>query len=192
LRPFIVLLCGLTGSGKSTLARELSQRLNLPVFSSEQSRNELAGKTGRQPAPLPTTVYAPWAEKTYMRMARETERQIVAGRGAILDATFAQRAYREKIQRVAAKHHVPLFLIHCSAPEDVIKARLARNAASSDPRQSRWDSYVEQKAGCEPIRELPSADCLSLNTEPPLEEVAAVCERFLRSRLTQKHNRIGA
>jgi uncharacterized protein len=185
LRPFIVLLCGLTGSGKSTLGGELSARLNLPMLSSDVIRNQLAGKSGR--VMLETGIYAPaLKEKTYGKMARETEREILAGNGAILDATFAQRAHREKIQRVAAKHGVPLFLIHCSASEDVIKLRLVKQAGSTDSSDGAWDIYVEQKAACQPIRELPAADCLSLNTEPPLEEVADVCERFLRSRLAQR------
>jgi predicted kinase len=119
-------------------------------------------------------------------MARETERQILAGNGAILDATFAQRAHREKIQRVAAKHGVPLFLIHCAASEDVIKLRLAKQPEKTDSSNGGWDMYVEQKAACQPIRELPAADCLSLNTESPVEEIADVCERFLRSRLVQR------
>jgi predicted kinase len=192
LRPFIVLLCGLTGSGKSTLARELSGRLNLPVFSSEQIRRDLAAKSGRQLVPVETAVDAALPEKTYAKMARETEKQILAGNGAILDATFAQRGHREKIQRVAAKHRVPLFLIHCAVPEQVIKMRLAQSAESGNTPQDRWNSYVEQKAACQPIRELPSGDCLNLNTEPPLDEVAAVCERFLRSRLAQRQDRLGA
>jgi aminoglycoside phosphotransferase family enzyme/predicted kinase len=192
LRPFVVLLCGLTGSGKSTVARELSRRFNLPVLSSEEIRKHFAAKSGRQLVPFLPAVDAALPEKTYTKMARETEKQILAGNGAILDATFAQRGYREKIQRVAAKHGVPLFLIHCAAPEQVIKTRLAQSAQSSDTPQDRWNSYVEQKAACQPIRELPSGDCLNLNTEPPVDEVIAVCERFLRSRLAQRQDRLGA
>jgi hypothetical protein len=157
------------------------------MFSSDMIRNQLAGKSGRHRVTLETGIYAPaLREKTYGKMARETERQILAGNGAILDATFAQRAHREKIQRVAAKHGVPLFLIHCAASEDVIKLRLAKQPEKTDSSNGGWDMYVEQKAACQPIRELPAADCLSLNTESPVEEIADVCERFLRSRLVQR------
>jgi aminoglycoside phosphotransferase family enzyme/predicted kinase len=190
LRPFIVLLCGLTGSGKSTLARELGARLDLPVFSSDLIRKELAGKSGRQSVPINTGIYAPaLTEKTYGKIAREAEKQIAAGRGAILDATFGRRAYREKVQRVAAKHGAPLFLIHCSVSEEAVKARLIQRAESEDPSDGRWDIYLEQRAACQPIREIPPADCLDLNTEAPLNEIAAVCERFLRARLAHRMDR---
>jgi aminoglycoside phosphotransferase family enzyme/predicted kinase len=190
LRPFIVLLCGLTGSGKSTLARELGARLDMPVFSSDLIRNELAGKSGRQSVPLNTGLYAPaLTEKTYGKIAREAERQIAAGRGAILDATFGRRAYREKMQRVAAKHGVPLFLIHCAVSEEAVKTRLVQRAGSENASDGRWDIYLEQRAACQPIREIPPADCLDLNTEAPLDEIAAVCERFLRARFAQRMDR---
>jgi aminoglycoside phosphotransferase family enzyme/predicted kinase len=175
-QPFLVLLCGLTGSGKTTLAEELSQRLDLPVFSSDAIRKVLAAKPGRENAPM--------TEKTYGKIVREAEKQILAGRGAILDATFAQRANREKVSRMAAKHNVPVFLVHCFATDATIKHRLAQRAAEGlDRSDGRWEIYVEQKARCEAPSEIAVQNYLELNTAQPVTELAVVCERFLRSRL---------
>lgn len=184
-QPFLVLLCGLTGSGKTTLAEALSQRLDLPVFSSDAIRKALAAKPGRENAPMNAGIYRqPMTEKTYGKIVREAEKQILAGRGAILDATFAQRANREKVSRMAAKHNVPVFLIHCFATDATIKYRLAQRAAEGlDLSNGRWAIYVEQKARCEPPSEIPVQNYLELNTVQPVTELAAVCERFLRSRL---------
>ena len=46
LRPFSVIVCGLTGSGKSTLARELGERMGMPVINSDTLRKAIAGKLG--------------------------------------------------------------------------------------------------------------------------------------------------
>jgi aminoglycoside phosphotransferase family enzyme/predicted kinase len=182
LRPFLVLLCGLTGSGKTTLAEELSQRLGLPMFSSDVIRKSLAAKPGRD---NDVGIYRqPMTEKTYGKIVREAEKQILAGRGAILDATFAQRANREKVSRMAAKHNIPVFLIHCFATDAIIKHRLVQQATEGlDLSDSLWKIYVEQKARCEPPSEIPVQNYLELNTMQPVTELAAVCERFLRSRL---------
>jgi aminoglycoside phosphotransferase family enzyme/predicted kinase len=185
-RPFLVLLCGLMGSGKTTLAEELAQRLDLPVFSSDAIREALAAKGSRMEIPLNAGVNRrhPMAEKTYGKMVREAEKEILAGRGAILDATFARRANREKVIRMAAKHNVPVFLIHCLAADATIKHRLNQQATDDhDSSDGRWQIYVQQKVKCEPPSEIPAENYLELDTVQTVAELGKICERFLRSRL---------
>ncbi|HEY3153930.1 MAG TPA: AAA family ATPase [Candidatus Binatia bacterium] len=96
-QPFLVLICGLSGSGKSTLARELGERLGMAVINSDVVRKAIAGKSGYDIAPLNEGIYSPtMTAKTYARMARQAERQILLGQGAILDATFIRKAQRRK------------------------------------------------------------------------------------------------
>jgi predicted kinase len=187
LKPFLVIVCGLTGSGKSTLARELGERLGMPVINSDTIRKAIAGKRGLQIVPFNEGIYgANMTEKTYAKIAREGEKQILEGQGAILDATFGQKAHREKIVRVAEKHRVPLVLIHCVASDETTKKRLAqREAEGKDVSDGRWEIYSKQKVAYQPINELPLASCLELNTELPLEQLARASEKFLRERLGQ-------
>ena len=187
LKPFLVIVCGLTGSGKSTLARELGERMGMPVINSDTLRKAIAGKLGRQAVPFNEGIYsANMTEKTYAKIAREAETQILEGKGAILDATFGQKALREKIVRLAERHRVPLVLIHCVASDETTEKRLAqREAEGKDVSDGRWEIYSKQKAAYEPINELPSANCLELNTENPLEQLARASEKFLRARLGQ-------
>ena len=159
----------------------------MPVINSDTVRKAIAGKPGRQAVPFNEEIYSPdMTEKTYAKIAREAEKQILEGEGAILDATFGQKAHREKIVRLAEKHKVPLVLIHCVASDETTKKRLAqREAEGKDVSDGRWEIYSKQKAAFEPINELPLANCLKLNTELPLEQLARASEKFLRAQLGQ-------
>ena len=185
LKPFLVIIGGLTGSGKSSLARELGERLGMPVINSDAVRKAMAEKLGRQMVPFNTGIYHPaMTEKTYAKMAREAEKQMQKGSGAILDATFGLKRHREKLIRLAQRHGVPLFLIHCVASEETTKNRLTQRALEGrDISDGRWEIYVEQAAAYEPLDDIPAAARLELNTELSLEQLAQTSERFLRSRV---------
>lgn len=183
-QPFVVILCGLTGSGKSTLAGELGRRMSLRVINSDIVRKRMVKTSGHHIVPLNQGIYAPAiTERTYARMAQEAEKEILAGNGVILDATYGQRTNREKVVRLAEKHGVPWSLIHCFASDQVIQQRLAqRKAQGTDISDGRWEIYFEQKRLYEPISEIPSEARLELDTEASTDDLARSCEKFLRSR----------
>jgi hypothetical protein len=159
----------------------------MPVINSDTLRKVIAGKLGRQAVPFNEGIYSQnMTEKTYAKIAREAEKQILEGKSAILDATFGQKKHRKMIVRLAEKHKVPLLLIHCSASEEVTEQRLDRRALEgTDLSDGRWEIYSAQKAAYQPIEEIPAESYLELNTDAPVEQLARVSERFLRSRLEQ-------
>jgi uncharacterized protein len=185
MKPFVVMISGLTGSGKSTLARELGARLGMPVISSDAIRKTLAGKPGRQVIPLNQGIYSSkMTEKTYTQIAREAEKRILNGTGAILDATFGRKSQRGKMVRLAKRHKVPLLLIHCTAADELTRKRLDQRASEgTDLSDGRWEIFLAQQAAYEPIEEIPWESCLKLNTDSPVEELVRGSEKFLRSKL---------
>lgn len=184
LKPFLVIVCGLTGSGKSTLARELGERLAMPVINSDSVRKAMAGSPGKNIVPFGMGIYSEaMTEKTYAGMAGEAEKQILAGNGAILDATFIRKAHREEILRLAAKYAVPFGVIHCFASDETAKKRLAQRAEEGkDISDGRWEIYEKQKGAYQPMEEMPAASCLELDTGTSVEQLARASEKFLRCR----------
>jgi hypothetical protein len=190
LKPFLVLVSGLTGSGKSTLARALAERLRLPVFNSDVVRKELAGASGQQRVPFATGVYSDaMTEQTYRRMADLARQQVLTGQGAIVDATFTTRANREKFISLAKELKIPLLVIRCFASDETTQGRLAlRLAQGTDISDGRWEIYQRQKETCEPMDEIPPGCRLDLDSEQNVEELAAASLEFLRSRIEPAQN----
>ena len=184
-KPFLVMICGFSGSGKSTLAQALSERLDLPVYNSDVIRKNLSGMVGRRVVKLNEDIYGPaTTKKTYARMAREAEKQILMSNGAILDATFGRKAHREQIARLAARLKIPLLTIHCWTTDGTAEKRLRLRAAQGmDVSDARWETYVAQKTAYEAMQEFRPETVLELDTDGPLEQLVGDCERFLRSRL---------
>jgi aminoglycoside phosphotransferase family enzyme/predicted kinase len=187
-KPFLVLICGLTGCGKSALAKALSRRLGLPVISSDATRKALAGISERRELSYGEGIYSPsMTEKTYAKMAEAAEQHILAGEGAILDATFQKAAHRSAILELARRRGARLALIHCHAPENLVRERLFKRAQEgTDLTDGRWEIYEQQKDSFEPIREFSPNAYLVLDTGSSPEKLAAKVERFLLSVLKKR------
>jgi len=187
VQPFLILVSGFTGSGKSTVVQALVERLGVVSINSDVVRKALAGKTGRQTEEFREGIYsASMTEKTYAKLAREAEKLIACGKGVILDATFTQRAHRQRMVRLAAKHHVPIIQIHCSVAEETIRQRLIQRASQGGGvSDGRWEIYLRQKDNFEALDEVDRGSRLELVTEAAVDSLAATCENFLRARLVE-------
>ena len=163
-------------------------RLGLTVISSDATRKSLAGTLERREAPYGEEIYTPaMTEMTYAKMAQTAEEEIVAGRGAILDATFQKAAQRSVIFDLARRRDVPLALVHCHAPDSLVRERLFRRAQEgTDLSDGRWDIYQAQKEALEPVAEFSPRAYLALDTGSPPEKLAARVESFLLSVLKRR------
>jgi hypothetical protein len=101
----------------------------------------------------------------------------------ILDATFAQRRYRDKVIRLADRHQVPVYFLHCVAPDGVTKKR-DRAMDPNEVLDARWEIYLEQKALKQPLDELSTSSCLELVTDKSIEHLRQISEEFLRAGLS--------
>jgi aminoglycoside phosphotransferase family enzyme/predicted kinase len=186
LKPFVVIVSGLTGSGKSTLARALGRRLGAAVINSDVTRKRLAGADNQHGAvKYGEALYSPaMTARAYRKMGDQADNILASGEAVILDATFHKAAQRAPVLEMAERRGAPVVVIECHAQDELVRERLAARAeARNDPSDGNWQIYLKQKEVVEPFPA--TMNRVSLETNLPVAQLSAKAEDFLRSSLTR-------
>jgi predicted kinase len=107
-------------------------------------------------------------QKTYERLLDLAIRIANQGWTVILDAKYDREATRTKAIAQSKNHQLPLEIIHCHAPESILRDRLL--ARTDDISDATADLLNQQKAATEPFTE---AEKLLLKTIDTSENWAA-------------------
>jgi predicted kinase len=131
----LVLMSGLSGSGKTWLARRLAPSLGAVHLRSDIERKRLVGRRGkeRSNSGIEQGLYSPEATAdVYEHLARCTGDVLAGGYTAIVDATFRQRADRARFRELACQLGVTIYVVHCCAPPETLRARVVERAERGD------------------------------------------------------------
>lgn len=119
----LFLMAGLSGSGKSTTARELTRQGGLVHLRSDAVRKHLGGLPLMERGD--SSLYTPeMTQKTYGRLLELGLMLAEEGYGVVLDAKYDRQALRQAGLEQSQSRQVPLKIVYCDAPADVLKARL--------------------------------------------------------------------
>ncbi|MBW4686165.1 MAG: AAA family ATPase [Komarekiella atlantica HA4396-MV6] len=160
----LILMSGLSGSGKSTTARYLARQLGAIHVRSDAVRKHLGGislweKGGDD-------LYTPeMTEKTYERLL--TLGILLANQGfpVILDAKYDRQQLRQAAIAQANNHQLPLQIINCTAPLEVLQERLANR--TGDIADATADLLASQLKQAEPFTEEEQPYVKILDTTQP-------------------------
>jgi aminoglycoside phosphotransferase family enzyme/predicted kinase len=156
-RPGVLLMSGLSGSGKTWLAARLAPELGMLHLRSDIERKRAAGLAARQSSGsgLQRGLYTPAASAALYRELRADAADIVAG-GA---------ADRRLWRAWAAERALPLCLVHCAAPERVLRERIAqRRATARDASEADLAVLAWQQQIAEPFTEEERATLIEADT----------------------------
>jgi uncharacterized protein len=126
--PAIILMHGLSGSGKSTIAQSLAESLGTIRLRSDIERKRLSGlaSLARSGSALTAGIYTEdLTHATYNRLIDLARIAVNARYAVVIDATFLKRWQRDLFRRQAHTQHVPFVIVDVTAPESVLRARIA-------------------------------------------------------------------
>jgi aminoglycoside phosphotransferase family enzyme/predicted kinase len=146
----LILMSGLSGSGKSTTARYLARRFNGIHLRSDAVRKHLAGipLLERGGAEIYTKEMT---QKTYDRLLALGITLAQEGWTVILDAKYDRQNFRQEAIVQATKHQLPLQIIQCTAPLEVLEQRLVNRRG--DIADATADLLASQLKQAEPFTE---------------------------------------
>lgn len=157
----LILMSGLSGSGKTTVARHLARKLGAIQLRSDAVRKQMAGISVQEKggAELYT---AQMNQKTYDRLLELGIKLANQGWTVILDAKYDREAARTNAIAQSKNHHLPIEIIHCQAPDAILRDRLStRTDQVSD---ATADLITQQQADTEPFTEAELAFVTNLDT----------------------------
>jgi hypothetical protein len=142
----IVMLAGLSGAGKSTLGKQIAKQLGAIHLRSDAVRKHLGG------IPLSAKgddrLYSPaMTAQTYLRLLEIGTTLAKQGYPVILDAKYDRVSLRQAVIDTAKAENIALEILHCTAPEAVLRERL--NQRQGDIADATADLLASQIAAWE-------------------------------------------
>jgi aminoglycoside phosphotransferase family enzyme/predicted kinase len=171
-------MTGLSGSGKSTVALCLSERVGGVRIRSDVERKRLFGLESSMASG--GSIYSVDASaKTYARLEQCAQDGIAARVPVIIDAASLRRNERLRFRDLARELGAHFALIVCSAPIDVLRARVAaRAAAGTDFSEADLGVLERQLAWYEAPGADEEAWAHHVDTAQGLEQIEANCDRL--------------
>jgi aminoglycoside phosphotransferase family enzyme/predicted kinase len=185
--PSLIVMAGLSGSGKTWLSTRLATACDAFHLRSDIERKRLAGL-----GPLDASNSPPdgglytraFNERTYARLRECVESCLAGGESVLVDAANLRRHERQAFVQIAARHGAPATIVHCSAPVEERKARVARrSAAAADASEATEDLLERQTDFWEPLAPDEQGIALTVDTTDAaavsrvLEKLKAGCSR---------------
>ncbi len=172
-RVRLVVVGGSPGTGKSVLSRELADRLDATIVSSDVVRDELMPRADGGGDPLDAGRYSPARLRAvYDEVLRRCELLLAEGVSVVADASWLDPVERERASQLAHGLSAHFTELRCDCPDDVAADRVARRAAGGGDPSEATPEVARQLA--RRAREWTGATVI--DTTVPVGEAAGLAE----------------
>ena len=187
-KPTVWVLGGLPGAGKSAISRTLAEKLMLSNLRTDVIRKRLCGPIPKEPtaACREHDLYSPAAhDLTYKELMRQARKALQQTKSIILDATFSHPEYRRQVLELVKDFRSRAVFVECTAPDNVLKVRLAQRAGAPSVSDARLHHFAMLKQRYVPMDELDATLRCQVDTNRPVQEcVHAILDWDYRASFT--------
>jgi predicted kinase len=166
-----MITCGLSGSGKTWLARRVASRLGALHVRSDVERKRLAGLEAHADSRSPPDagIYSlEFNARTYAHLYDCAAAALIAGESIVVDAAFLRHGERQQFLDLARRVEANFTIVHCRAPEAVLRQRVAaRAAAKNDASEAGIDVLQRQPGYWEPFDVQQQSVVVPVDTSDP-------------------------
>lgn len=150
-KPRLFITHGLPGSGKTFASQQVLEREGAIRLRSDVERKRLFGLGMLDDSRASgLNIYTPQATaSTYAQLFRLARQALAAGWPVVVDAAFLHRAERAQAVALAREQQVPLAIIDCSAPPQVLRERLL--ARRGDASEATPATLEQLRLSAEPL-----------------------------------------
>jgi aminoglycoside phosphotransferase family enzyme/predicted kinase len=170
--PGLLITQGVSGSGKSFLATLLLERSGAIRVRSDVERKRLFGLPALdRSGPAQPDIYTEAStRRTFDCLLEAAQVALESGFPVIVDAAFLRRSERNLFHELAMKLRVSFTILHCQAPDDVLRERIARrNAAGDDASEATLAVLDRQLLVREPLNVDESRLSIDVRTDLPMD-----------------------
>jgi aminoglycoside phosphotransferase family enzyme len=167
----LVITHGVSGSGKSHAAAALINMVpGLLRIRSDVERKRMLGVAPTDAASVEGAYSAKMTHAVYERLLKLAGSVIAAGQVAVVDATFLERAWRDRFRELATTSGVPFLILDCVAPVDTLRARIGRRVGQADNVSDAGVAVLERQLGADHLLDDDELDdALQVSPETPLD-----------------------
>jgi aminoglycoside phosphotransferase family enzyme/predicted kinase len=167
----LVITHGVSGSGKSHAAAALLKTFpGLLRIRSDVERKRMLGVAPTDEASAEGAYSAKMTQSVYERLLALAGSVMAAGQVAVVDATFLERAWRDRFRELATTSGVPFLVLDCVAPVDTLRARIGRRAGQADNVSDAGVAVLERQLGAVHLLDDDELnDALQVSPDTPLD-----------------------
>ena len=146
--PALIITHGLSGSGKTSIAQLLYEKTGAIRIRSDVERKRLYGlplEGAYEKMDAAGLYSAEMSDATYGRLSDLTRCAISGGFTVIVDAAFLQRSRRVHFHALAASLKVPFIILHCQAPEALLRQWIRQRSRSGQDASDANIAVLEQQ-----------------------------------------------
>lgn len=140
-RPPLIIVNGPPASGKSTLGKEIAAELGIPLLSKDAIKEEMYDSLGK----IERTISRHLGETSMRLMYTVAGKILDAGMGVVIEANFYHGVSENDLSKLIAISDAAM--VHCAAPEEVLKQRYIQRAKSGERHPVHDDANRADELG---------------------------------------------